>query len=145
MNMIDFRKSLFHHGYMFLLLLIAVLPIKEIHIGSKHIKVEIASTFESRKEGLMERKKLEPDSGMLFIFDKPAILSFWMKNTLIPLSVAFFDEKKVLFQVIDMPIDPPGTLFNPIYYSKEDALYALEMPFGWFKKNKIDLGEKFSF
>jgi len=79
---------------------------------------------------------------MLFIYSKPEKLSFWMKNTLIPLSIAFFDAEKTLIHLLDM--DPCEKNW-PIYQSCSEALYALEVPQGWFAKQGIEAGAKFSF
>ena len=93
----------------------------------------------------MHRESLEENHGMLFIYEDPRILSFWMKNTQIPLSIGFFDAEKILTQIEDM--DPPknGLTKLPLHRSKVLSKYALEMPKGWFKKNKVSIGDKFTF
>lgn len=114
---------------------------KVIKIGNKKIKVEIADTYPERKKGLMERKYLAPCEGMLFIFEESDYHSFWMKNTYIPLSIAFISEGKKVIEIKDMmPLDET-TIYRPLYPIK----YALEMNQNWFKKNKIKPGAKFIF
>ena len=76
-----------------------------IRINNAELKVELAETHEKREQGLMNRAILPEDSGMLFIFENPQILSFWMKNTTIPLSIGFFDENRCLINIEDM--NPP--------------------------------------
>jgi uncharacterized membrane protein (UPF0127 family) len=116
---------------------------ERISIDGNILEVEIADTHESRAKGLMGRLDLEEDHGMLFVYKTAQPLCFWMKNTFIPLSIAFFNEDKVLLQILDM--DPPFQEPYPLYKSKTPALYALEVPQGWFRKKKIKPGVKFSF
>ena len=92
----------------------------------------------------MFRSHLPEGKGMLFVFEKADILSFWMKNTLIPLSIAFFDENQELLNIEDMVPVQKGKLLSS-FKSKAPARYALEVPQGWFKKHKIVPGMKFSF
>lgn len=113
-----------------------------LEIADKKVKIEIARTEQQRSYGLMNRTKLDENSGMLFIFDQEQKLSFWMKNTLIPLSIGFFDRNQRLVDVQEMV---PITEKSTTYVSKKPALYALEMNKNWFKKNKIQIGSKFTF
>lgn len=117
----------------------------QIELGGQKLTVEIADTNESRSHGLMGRKNLNEGEGMLFVFERPEVQSFWMKNTLIPLSIAFFDENFVLINGWDMEPQPNQSISYPYYLSKKPALYALEVPQGWFDKHKIHQGMKFSF
>ena len=116
-----------------------------IAIGGESVRVEIADTPEARQKGLMGRKQLLPNTGMLFIFDQPQPLSFWMKNTFIPLSIAFFDEKKQLIETMDMPVLERSTDRHPLFISSRPALYALEVPQKWFQEKGIEKGMEFSF
>ena len=101
-----------------------------------HLKTEIADTDQKRAKGLMYRKELDTNSGMLFIFPQEEILSFWMKNTYIPLSVAFIDRQGKILEIRHMkPLND-----SIIYSSKSKALYALEVNLGWFNKNSIKVG-----
>lgn len=116
-----------------------------IRFGGKTLTVEIADTMEKRAHGLMFREKLAGDHGMLFIFEGEEPLSFWMKNTLIPLSIGYFDKDKKLIEVHEMVPAVAGEALPKSYPSSKPAMYALEMPRGWFSKNKITSGAKFEF
>ena len=109
------------------------------------LKVEIATTPQQKQQGLMGRTSLAAGQGMLFVFQPAQPLSFWMKNTLIHLSIGFFRENKTLFEIKDMePIHGPvREELLPRYQSSEPAMYALEVPKGWFSKSKIKPGMKF--
>ena len=128
----------------FIFFLCSLLCAEQIQLGDQILNVELATTYEERTTGLMWRKTLAKGSGMLFVYDRPQKLAFWMKNTLIPLSVAFFNEERELINMADM--DPPEK-GKPLekYYSDGPALYALEVPQGWFKQHEIGPGDKFSF
>lgn len=128
---------------MFAFVIAALLSTAQIELGGKIATVEIADSPETRSKGLMGRTLLPEDSGMLFVFEESEILSFWMKDTLIPLSIGFFDEEQRLIHTLEM--DPPTSPFCPSYKSKAAARYALEMPQKWFSKNKIQPDMKFSF
>ena len=123
---------------------ICVLLLTILRIGTASLQIEIADTDQTRALGLMGRKSLPENGGMLFVCERPQKVNFWMKNTLIPLSVGFFDEDKVLFQISDMfPPEPTANSF-PLTASEKPILYALETNLGWFEKNKIKTGMKFS-
>jgi uncharacterized membrane protein (UPF0127 family) len=109
------------------------------------LKVEMATTPQQKEHGLMGRTSLSMNEGMLFVFQPAQPLSFWMKNTLISLSIGFFRENKTLFEIKDMePIHGPvREELLPRYLSSEPAMYALEVPKGWFLKYKIKPGMKF--
>lgn len=127
----------------FFLVFLSTVFSAQIRIGKEVLNVEIASTHEARARGLMGRVELSEGNGMLFIYEKASRLAFWMKDTLIPLSIGFFDDQKTLIKILDM--DPPiGEKFIK-YRCTALALYALEVPQGWFEKHKIQIGEKFSF
>ncbi|WP_461246587.1 DUF192 domain-containing protein [Treponema sp. R6D11] len=117
------------------------LPIKEISIerdGQKiaSVKAEIADTQEARNNGLMFRKKLPDGQAMLFVFDYDHVLSFWMKNTYIPLSIAFITHDGVIIDIKDMyPNDTSSVL------SSRSARYALEAPQGWFSRAGVRVGD----
>jgi uncharacterized membrane protein (UPF0127 family) len=110
---------------------------KTIKIRDKTLMVEIADTPEKRQIGLMYRKNLGENEGMLFIFFEEDFHSFWMKNTLIPLSIAFIKEDGTIVQIEDM--EPETETTHP---SKFPAKYALEVNKGWFKENNITAGDK---
>jgi len=110
------------------------------------LTVEVAKTEEQRSRGLMFRTQLAPDTGMLFIFPNEIPLGFWMKNTLLPLTIGYFNKKKVLGEILDMdpPIGPVRDEQLARYASKEPCLYALEVPRGWFAAKKIKPGATFT-
>jgi len=105
--------------------------------GTVTLNAEIARTAAQQEQGLMYRKELKDGDGMLFIFDKDDILSFWMKNTLVPLSVAYITQDGRILEIHDME---PGNL-NPVRSSRS-ARYALEVPQGWFDRAKLATGDR---
>lgn len=124
----------------------AKMAVKHIQLGKKIIKVEVADTQSKRAKGLMHRKeRLPKDTGMLFIFNREEILSFWMKNTFIPLSIGFFNKDKSLVDIKKMQESSEVQIKFPQYTSKFPAIYALEMNQGWFKLNKVKVDTTFRF
>lgn len=109
------------------------------------LSVEVAETWEQKAQGLMGRTQLKDAEGMLFVSDAETYQSFWMKNTLIALSIGFFDKDKKLLEVIDMypPMGPLNDEQLPRYNSQKPAQYALEVPLGWFSRKKIKVGTTF--
>jgi len=119
---------------------------RKIKIGKKEIMVEIAESPIQHERGLMFRKKLSTNEGMLFIFNNSQPRAFWMKNTLIPLSIGYFDENKTLQEYFEMVPAKSIMVQEPtVYKSTNSAMYALEMPKGWFKNNNIKVGDKLDF
>lgn len=114
-------------------------------INGKKITVELAETDEQRTQGLMHRKSLPKNQGMLFVFEQEQTLSFWMKNTFIDLSIGFFDQNKKLVDIKEMSATSVLQQNFPSYESSKPAKYALEMNKRWFDKNKIKLGSQFIF
>jgi uncharacterized membrane protein (UPF0127 family) len=108
-----------------------------LRLGPHALQVEVVRTDEERARGLMFREKLGRDAGMLFIFDEPAYHSMWMKNTLIPLSVAFVDAQGTILNILDME---PQTLDS--HMSAGPSVYAIETNKGWFAAKKIRAGDK---
>jgi uncharacterized protein len=108
----------------------------QLSIKGKKIRVEVARTEEEKSHGLMFKDKLGPDEGMLFIYEREEFLSFWMKNTPLPLSIAFIDPRGKIVDIQDME---PFNLRT--HTSSRPALYALEMNQGWFQKNGIRVGD----
>jgi uncharacterized membrane protein (UPF0127 family) len=109
----------------------------QIKVGPHPLKVEIAASDPQREQGLMFRQSMPANDGMLFIFDEPAYHSMWMKNTLIPLSVAFLDAQGTILNILDME---PQTL--DAHMSAGPAIYAIETNKGWFAAKKIKAGDK---
>lgn len=118
---------------------------KQIRIGDRLITVEVADTDARREQGLMFRTELPDDRGMLFVFEDTRQLSFWMKNTLIPLSIGYFDRNKKLLETYEMVLAVIGEREIKTYPSRSPAMYALEMPKGWFARHGIHPGTVFSF
>ena len=114
----------------------------KLKVGDKIITVELAQTDAEQMRGLMFRRVLKENEGMLFIYDDENFRSFWMKNTFVPLSIGFFDGKGRLIDIQDMEPAKSTIQVNwPSYTSTGKAKYALEVNQGWFKKNKIKLGD----
>lgn len=113
--------------------------------NGKKLLVEVADNSEKREQGLMERTHLDKDGGMLFSFRSSRRLSFWMKNTYIPLSIAYFDKDRVLKEIYDMkPQNMMEKAQNTTSYPSQCfCQYALEVNQGWFKKNNIKKGSSF--
>jgi uncharacterized membrane protein (UPF0127 family) len=101
------------------------------------ITVETARTDEERANGLMFRKTLPDGQGMLFLFDRDQQLSFWMKNTVIPLSIAFITSDGYIVEIKDMQ---PNDL-NSVKSSRS-VRYALEVPQGWFRRVNVKAGDR---
>ena len=117
------------------------LPVKDVLITKADgttltVKAEIAEKEEERNHGFMERKNIPDGTGMLFIFDRDQILSFWMKNTPHPLSIAYIDSRGKIRNIYDMT---PFSLES--ITSTVSVRYALEVPQGWFAKNNIKPGD----
>ncbi|GFD88448.1 hypothetical protein KUL152_06740 [Tenacibaculum sp. KUL152] len=106
-------------------------------VGEETLNVEYAKTFEQRARGLMFRKSLCEDCGMFFKFESPRFAGMWMKNTFIPLDVAFIDRNGVITDI--KPLTPHS--LESVGSSKE-VLYALEMNQGWFAENEIKIGDQ---
>ena len=106
-------------------------------VGNHSIRAEIASTPESRTNGLMQRDHLCADCGMLFVFAEAGRHNFWMKNTPLPLSIAFISASGSILDLAEMR--PYST---DVHGPQGDALYALEMNSGWFARNGIKRGDK---
>ena len=114
----------------------APLPTTVLKVGSHPLKVEVAAREEQRSHGLMLRKSMPRDEGMLFVFDDPGYYAMWMKNTLIPLSVAFVDHAGVILNIEDME---PQTLDT--HLAAGPALYAIETNKGWFAAHHVKAGD----
>jgi uncharacterized protein len=111
------------------------LPTIKLNAGIYVIQAEVASTGTTRSQGLMRRRSMAQGAGMLFLFDESAGHCMWMKDTLIPLSVAFIDEGGKIVNIADMlPLD------ETTHCATRPVRYALEMNEGWFAKRGIGAG-----
>lgn len=108
------------------------LPVLELTSGIHRIEAEVAATQEHRMTGLMHRRSMPMQRGMLFVFSEVAQHCMWMRNTYLPLSVAFLDEKGRIINIEDMQ---PQTENN--HCSSRPARYALEMNLGWFRSRNL--------
>lgn len=113
------------------------LPTAQVKVAGHALKVEIVATPELRARGLMFREKLGRDEGMLFVFEELGYHAMWMKNTLIPLSVAFVDEGGRILNIADME---PHSLDS--HAAAGPARYAIETNRGWFAQRRVKPGDK---
>lgn len=100
-----------------------------VELRGQRFAVEVADTDTARRQGLMDRERLEPGHGMLFVYQEPEILRFWMMNTRMPLDILFFDDH---VRLVDINANVPPCVAEPCarYYSHVKAMYALELPAG---------------
>ena len=106
-------------------------------VGNHRIHAELANTPQSRERGLMQRGHLCADCGMLFVFEKADKYNFWMKDTPLPLSIAFIAVNGAVINIEEMHANT-----TDLHSAKGDALYALEMSGGWFARNGIKPGHR---
>jgi len=109
----------------------------QLKIGDWTISAEVADTLDAKETGLMHRKNLEDDCGMIFVYSMDQKLSFWMKNTTIPLSIAYIAADGTIKEIYDM--EP---LSHRTVDSRYSVRYALEVNQGAFKKHGIKAGDK---
>lgn len=112
-------------------------PVVSLTAGMHVIRAEVASTDAERQQGLMFREKMGPNEGMVFLFHAPASVCMWMKNTLIPLSVAFIDEGGAIVNIADMQPHSEQS-----HCAARPAVFALEMAQGWFAQRGIKPGTR---
>jgi uncharacterized membrane protein (UPF0127 family) len=113
------------------------LPRIQINAGIHLIDAEVAASYATRAQGLMYRKLLGANEGMLFVFPQDEPLCMWMRNTYVPLSVAFMDRNGVILNIEDMQPQTDDT-----HCAVAPARYALEMNQGWFAKRGVKAGMK---
>ncbi|MEI6033459.1 MAG: DUF192 domain-containing protein [Verrucomicrobiae bacterium] len=114
------------------------LPATTLRIGKASVRAEVADDDGERAAGLMFRESLAPDSGMLFVLPGTGPASFWMKNTFVPLSIAFIGPDGAIMEIHDL--QPKSEAIVRSTFPR--IAYALEMPQGWFSKNNIWPGEE---
>ncbi len=110
-----------------------------VTVGKDVYQIEVARTREEQSRGLMYRESLESDKGMIFIYKEDRKLSFWMKNTYVPLSIAFVAKDGTIKEIHQMK---PESL-TPVK-STHSVRYALELPFGSFQRSGAKIGDKIS-
>ena len=115
------------------------MPVVQLNAGMHLIRAEVAGDYATRMTGLMHRAAMPSNAGMLFIFDEATTHCMWMKHTLIPLSVAFIDERGAIINVEDMA---PQT--EDSHCASRPARYALEMNRGWFAARGLKPGSRIS-
>ena len=113
------------------------MPVMELSAGFHRIEAEVAASDQNRQVGLMNRKAMPQQRGMLFVFTQNNTHCMWMRNTLMPLSVAFIDDEGYIINIEDMQ---PQTEDN--HCARQPARYALEMNLGWFAQRGIKHGVK---
>lgn len=115
------------------------LPTAVITAGKASITVELATSAAQREVGLMFRKSLPEGAGMLFVFDADQILRFWMKNTSLPLSIAYLSSDGTIREIHDLE---PQSLAS--VSSERSVRFALEVPRGWFDRAGLKVGDRFA-
>ena len=113
------------------------LPTVRLSAGMHVITAELATTPQSRTIGMMFREKAAPNHGMLFVFEYKAQQCFWMRNTPLPLSIAFIDEDGTILQISDM-----APKSEALHCSQRPVRFALEMEQGWFARKGAGVGAK---
>jgi len=114
------------------------LPITQLTVNGKTIAAEVADDNQERSAGLMFREKLAPDSGMLFVMPRADVVSFWMRNTKLPLSIAYINASGMIMEIHSLkPFDE-----TPVKSTFPSIAYALEMEQGWFDQNGILPGDR---
>lgn len=113
------------------------LPTIELGIGDKTLVVEVAATGQQRYMGLSFREFLGSEEGMLFVFENERPLTFTMRNTRIPLSIAYISKDLVINEIHEMDVGP-----NQLFPSQKSAQFALEVNQGWFTANGIEAGDR---
>ena len=125
-------------------------PVEKVTIKDKVFKLQISADPESRAKGLMEREKLEDDEGMIFVYPKPGVRNYWMKNCLIDLDIIFINPRGRITALHEMTIPPERKEGEsdwdydarlPRYSSKRMAQFAIELKKGTIKKLKLKVGE----
>ncbi len=112
-------------------------PRTKLRVGMFVINASIAANDADREQGLMYRSQLAPNEGMLFVFGENAVHCFWMKNTLIPLSIAFMRADGTITDIDEMQAETTDN-----HCPRNNGVYALEMPKGWFAAKGIKPGMK---
>lgn len=113
------------------------LPVYATVVGKQPVSLQIARTQQEQEYGLMYRQSMPENQGMLFAYPHEEQLCFWMKNTRLPLTIAFADSNRVITDIIDME---PYDLSS--HCASKPVQYALEMNRGWFQRHQVRAGDK---
>ncbi len=114
------------------------LPTITLRIGTVAVEAEVADEIDERTIGLMGREELADGKGMLFVFREPQAMNFWMRDTLVPLSIAYINAAGIIREIHELkPLDETAARS-----AFRDLVYALEVPQGWFQRNKILPGDR---
>jgi uncharacterized membrane protein (UPF0127 family) len=109
-----------------------------LSLGTNTLAAEVAADDASRELGLMARKGLDPDEGMVFVFPQPRSVNFWMKDTPIPLSIAYISASGRILETHELkPLDE-----TPVPSTSSAVVYALEVPQGWFASHGVLAGDQ---
>lgn len=113
------------------------LPATTLNAGMHNIRAQVAVTPDQRQWGLMFRREMPTHEGMLFVFEAPAQQCFWMRNTPLPLSIAFIEDDGTILQITDM-----APRNDSLHCSQRPVRFALEMEQGWFARKGLAVGAK---
>lgn len=112
------------------------LPVIKLRAGSAELTAEVAGTQQEREKGLMRRSSLGDGEGMLFVYENPQQVAFYMKDTFIPLSCAFIDTDGAILEIHDLePLDE-----TPVVSASSEVRFVLEVNRGWFARNRVTPG-----
>jgi uncharacterized membrane protein (UPF0127 family) len=112
------------------------LPTLRLYLGARTMDAELALSPRQQETGMMFRTEMGTNDGMLFVFGEPHQASFWMKNTRVPLSIAYLGTDGTILEIHDLkPMDE-----NPVRAKSDQILFALETPQGWFQQNGVGPG-----
>ena len=131
------KKSLFLFAALLAAAAHAQLPAVDLAAGMHLIRAEVADNMGARATGLMHRKSMAQNAGMVFVFEENAVHCMWMKNTLIPLSVAFIDDRGGIVNIADMEPHSEAS-----HCAARPVRYALEMNRGWFAARGVKPGSR---
>lgn len=113
-----------------------------VKIGGKILKVDLAINKDEQAKGLSGRKKIEKETGMLFVFEKPSINYFWMKDMSFPIDIIWINES---FKIINIEKNIKPESYPTTFGPKENSMYVLEVEAGFAEKNNLKVGEKIDF
>jgi uncharacterized membrane protein (UPF0127 family) len=116
------------------------LPLTKVTLGEHTVRAEVAVTPDEQARGLMYRREMGKNDGMLFVYEQPRVLRFWMKNTFLPLDIAFIDSAGRIVHIAQMQ-----PLNETSHSSVKPARFALEVHQGWMEEHGVQVGDSVSF